>query len=381
MADKQENRKNLFQARSQFRILSQWGSILHVFALCVLLVFGLVQFPKESLINQKLGVQSASVETKQLRQRLLELLDRMVRYQSYYRQINGQFTRDLQRLGLPRRYFEENWADVHRAYEIAVVDVGPSKLLIMASGIANIDPDTQTRHDRIVIDERLRVNANFPLPHLSRQYLLEEVKRRLNLQKKNRSAFSSLADEYWNYGKFAQAGEVKRFALGRRAPVRGERVVLPKGGREVASIFSETSNRIRSIQWGEAEAPAPRRIASKTEIHAILGRARLAQHIHLQESGTYARRWKELDSVAGFRFRRTTQEISNLRLEPIEADDNSFMVSLKGTSGSLLGEVFSINEAGTVKQIRFSDTIINRLQKSQEWLEKNLYIREVGETN
>lgn len=370
----EERRKEdakIFQRRGQFRFLHLWGSVIHLFSLVVLFVFAVTQYPQETSFEAKQRVRKSRQEVVQMRRDLLELLDRIVRYQKYYKQIYGQYTRDIKRLGLPQKFFSGDWKRLHERYEISVADIGPSKLLVLAIAASDRVGDADIQHDRIVMDERLRVNANFQIPALSRSYLLEEVNRRLRLFAFGMQSLPGLADSYWRITR--STIEAKKSAIGLQAPVRGERVVLPAKQRSVASIFVETTKRIRSIKWEDkAISPQNKVAADLHQIKSLLFKARFAQHVYRQETGRYARRWQDLDRFNGFGFRTIASQLNNVKLQPLEADTKTFMVSLKGTSGNLLGEIFSINEKGTLKQIRFSKQLIDQLQQSTEWLEKNL---------
>ncbi len=84
-----------FRIRARIRRWRFWGSLFHLGTLLLAVVALALSLPKSGVL---LGGES--VRQAELRQELMQYLDRLVRYEHYYRELNGRFTRDLTRLGI-----------------------------------------------------------------------------------------------------------------------------------------------------------------------------------------------------------------------------------------------------------------------------------------
>ena len=136
--------QELFSARQRIRRWKAVASAFHLLSvavsiLCILLALPYVESRNANQITQEWK------EEQESRQMLIETLDRLVRYQRYFHDIYGRYTRDLSRILLPNRLATGDLEQLRRSYEISVIEVQPKRFLILATGIKNTD--------RITVDE------------------------------------------------------------------------------------------------------------------------------------------------------------------------------------------------------------------------------------
>jgi hypothetical protein len=305
------------------------------------------------------------------RQLLLEAMDKLARYQRHYRELHGRFTRDLARLSLPAQLASGSQEALRRNYELSVLEVRPNRFLLLATGLDN--------PDRVTIDENHRINANFVLPPPSRAYLYEEADRLMRLRAQGQASGEGLFSRYWKVDPAESLGWV---AVGQRNPVLGERREL-SSGREVSSLFTsvreKTQNRIIRGRFPSGRAPAAdagaheryKGVLAVSDVKEWLAAAHLAQHLHFRERGQFAQRWEELDGVSDYGFANRMRAVKNLRVHPIElvAGMEGYRLTLEGTTGELLGEQFVIDRSGSVRQVRYTETLIQQLQETTSILE------------
>jgi len=306
------------------------------------------------------------------RQLLLEALDKLARYQRHYSELHGRYTRDLARLSVPSRLTSGTQEALRRHYEISVLEVRPSRFLILASGVDN--------SDRVTIDESHRINANFVLPAPARAYLFEEAERMIRLTEEGLPQSAGLVSRYW---QLRQEDGASWVAVGVRAPVMGERRAIP-GGRGMATIFSSVREKMQSRLSSTspaatrmpAEAAIPAHGAHKeildgSDVSDWLLAAHQAQHVHLRERGRFAARWEELDSVSDYYFSERMRAVKNLRVHPIELSGGreGYRLVVEGTSGDLQGEQFMMDSGGVLRQVRYTEALIQQLQETTNILE------------
>lgn len=346
------------------------GAVCHLGVLILVVAVAAVR-PEASSLNQS-PLREIDPESLRARQALLEALDYYVRYQQYYREVYGRFSRDLAELGVPDMLALGSLEEVRRNYEISVLEASSKRLVILATAQPGAAVAPGTRSDRITVDERFRLNANFQLPPLAKKYLLTEADRGLSLRFKGREALLGLSADYWSFEPKQEAEKIRWSAVGKQGPVLGNlrhhaNPSLPERG--LASVFTRVSRHLggtkRSIAANEEHAELGVR-----QIRYLLADARLAQHIHLRERGFYAEDWQALDQVTSFRIVERLDRSPNLSREPIELLRNSsFELRLKAISGPLLGEVFSMGLSGELKQIRFTDVLVKKLNESSKILQ------------
>lgn len=363
----------LFAARQRIR---RWKSIaggFHLlsvagFVLCLLWVLPLVGNKGGLQLSQELRQQQEG------RQLLLEALDRIVRYQHYFHDIHGRYTRDLTRLSLPTRFASGDLEQLLRAYEISVIEVQPRRFLLLATGVKSTD--------RVTVDESYRLNANFVMPPPSRSYLLEEADRMLNLRSQGKGAQEGIFTRYWAIER--SPDDQSWVAVGVRSPVLGERREF-EADRALASIFASVSERVKSKmrvasppaeEEGEGEPEASgsglfKEILSASDVQEWLERARLAQHVHMRENGHYAKKWESLDAVSDYHFSERMKAAKNIRVHPIslQAEGKDFQLTLEGTSGEMMGEQFLMDRSGAMRQVRYTEALIHQLQEGTNILE------------
>ncbi|RZA05781.1 MAG: hypothetical protein EOP11_12010 [Proteobacteria bacterium] len=308
------------------------------------------------------------------RQLLLEAMDKLSRYQGYYAEVNGRFTRDLSRLSMPAQLGSGTWEELRRDYEISVLEVHPNRFLLLATGVNN--------SDRVTIDESFRLNANFVLPPPSRAYLVEEADRLLRLKQEGIEPKEGVFTRFWSLTPEEGAGLV---AVGQRPPVMGERRTL-EARREVASLFSAVGNQVKDTMGFDpsVSGPAENSEGAKTsagykenleskDVTEWLQAAQLAQLSHRRELGRYAKRWEDLDRVSSYRFGDRMRVARNVRVHPIELSGqgkrSAYRLTLEGTTGDLMGEQFVIDDTGTMRQVRYTESLIQQLQSNTNLLE------------
>lgn len=344
----------LFSVRQR---LKRWKLIAGSFHLITLSLFVMVLawvLPQWSgARGGALGSFALGAQTEK-RQLLIEALDKLARYQKYHFETNGRYTRDISRLALPDALASGSYSQLTREYEISVLELWPNRFLLLASGI--------TSSDRVTVDDRNRITANFVLPSPSRAYLLEEADRMVRLKSEGREFLESYASRFWKVSKDEAAGWV---ALGERAPVLGERRENAPS-REVASIFSAVSEQLRN-RVGDAQGPKEQNRVNAAEVLDWLTKAHQAQHIHFREKGRYAAKWEDLDKFSSFGFGKL-REAKNIRISPLEVSAAGYRMVVEGTEGELMGEQFLADQSGAVRQVRYTEALINQLQKTTDLL-------------
>jgi hypothetical protein len=387
--------QKLFSARQRIR---RWKSIAGGFHLlsvaacvfCLLWALPMVASKSDFELTQEWKEQQEN------RQMLVEALDRLVRYEHYFHDINGRFTRDLARLELPSRLASGDLEQLRRSFEISVIEVQPKRFLLLATGVKNTD--------RVTIDESHRLTANFPVPPPTRAYLLEEADRLLGLKAQGIEAEDGLFTQYWQITREEQTWA----AIGAKQPVVGERREL-QGEHALETIFEQVSERVKGQMGlpkagGVVEGPAPasvdgadarasseldgttaslfKEVLTPSDVQEWLEAARLAQHVHKREHGHYAKRWEQLDAVSDYHFAERMRAVKNIRVHPIElsGDEREFHFTLEGTSGDLMGEQFVMDRTGSMRQVRYTEALIHQLQEGTNLLENAFRINPVEDS-
>jgi len=354
--------------------------------LCVLWALPFVASKSDMQASQEWRARQES------RQLLVEALDRLVRYQHYFHDIHGRFTRDIARLSLPNRLASGDLEQLRRNFEISVIEVQPKRFLLLATGVSSAD--------RVTVDESHRLNANFVVPPPTRAYLLEEADRMLNLKAQGMPPQDGIYSSYWQLEKAPE--DQSWVAMGVRQPVVGERRDF-QGERALASIFAAVSERVKMKMGGVATAPqesekaqtaeeaeaqalaeleAPKanmfkEVLAASDVQEWLERARLAQHVHMRELGRYARKWENLDVVSDYHFAERMKVAKNIRVHPIalNADATDFQLTLEGTSGDMMGEQYLMDRSGSMRQVRYTEALIHQLQEGTNILENTFHFQ------
>lgn len=354
--------------------------------LCVLWALPFVVSKSDMQASQEWRARQES------RQMLVEALDRLVRYQHYFHDIHGRFTRDIARLSLPNRLASGDLEQLRRNFEISVIEVQPKRFLLLATGVSNTD--------RVTVDESHRLNANFVVPPPTRAYLLEEADRMLNLKAQGMAPQDGIYSSYWQLEKAPE--DQSWVAMGVRQPVVGERRDF-QGERALASIFAQVSEQVKNKMGGVAstvkdstpaktaeqeeeealaalEAPKAnmfKEVLAASDVQEWLERARLAQHVHMRELGRYARKWENLDGVSDYHFTERMKVAKNIRVHPIalSADASDFQLTLEGTSGDMMGEQYLMDRSGSMRQVRYTEALIHQLQEGTNILENTFHFQ------
>jgi hypothetical protein len=224
---------------------------------------------------------------------LIELLDRMVSYEHYYRSVYGRFTTDLGRIGVgvPRLFREQ--------YQLRAVEVSHDRLVITASSESN-----GRLGDLVSIDQDFRLHASFPVPAPRLQYLKSQAFKHLrSLRDAPGGQLHEEQGVYRGYFSYEIRHDMKdrrvAVATGVRAPVVGVELEMGQG-MEMADVEAELLSG-ESPAGGEVAEPDHESVAGDDGM-TTLEEAYLAQRIFHGELGRYARNWSELSRVAHFKF-------------------------------------------------------------------------------
>lgn len=218
-----------------------------------------------------------------LRRKLLETLDRIVTYQHYYKAVYGSYTRIAGRLGVPIP------KQVEDAYEIRVVEASGERLLISALSEAG-----GRISDYVVVDQRYRVRANFPIPSPDSAYLTQAATKHIR-------AILSMPD-----GSHLQEKGVFQgyFTFETQKDSKGRPVVNAVGVRSPVDGLRVSSEDLTGQAMQRPES-TPEFRTGQREGHDVVGSMQetyLAQRIFRGETGRYAKTWDELSRIAAFHF-------------------------------------------------------------------------------
>lgn len=236
-------------------------------------------------------VHRQSEQTLQLqssrRREVVEVLDRVVAFQHYYRSVYGHFTKLLNRIGytIP--------PGVLSAYDIRVAEASSERLLITA--ISEIDGRAA---DVISIDQDFEVRSNISLPMPRPEYLRAQALKHLRTLRE--APAGQGAEEQGVYRGFFRF-EVRKdsqdrriaFAVGVRPPVVGLQLEQGEGEGDSALPMD-----FAEVPVSEAPATGQRSVGN---VMSSMEEELLAQRIFLGEVGRYARTWSELTKIAHFK--------------------------------------------------------------------------------
>ncbi|MGZ6290262.1 MAG: hypothetical protein ACXWQO_18885, partial [Bdellovibrionota bacterium] len=168
-------------------------------------------------------------------------------------------------------------------------------------------------------------------------------------------------------------------AFGTRTPVLGEKREL-EGQSEPNSIFAAVSEQVKqrmgmaterglaSLARNEGLLPSSpyKENLGVQEVREWLEAGRFAQEIYRREKGEIARRWEDLDLVSDFHFADRMRAVKNIRVHPVDvgADRKTYRLTLEGTAGDLMGEQFVVDQEGVVRQVRYTEALIQQLQET-----------------
>ncbi len=358
-----------FYAGERFLWAKFLHAVFHLSAIVGVILVSAFYYPMQARSMQKIG--SGSEESLRLRQLLVEVMDYSVRYQRYYREVYGRYAREFEGLGIPEQLSIGTLSEIRRYYEISFIESDPKRLMVLASAKPNHPSGLGLEGDRLIIDENYRINGNFPVPHPSKKFLAEESDRVLQLRIRRRQAEIGLAKSYWKFEPRFEGERAKWIAVGIKAPVNGMQRLPsiipaePAESRSIASIFHQVKRHLsaRVAKKDRTNEATNEQEFGSNEIHFLLSDARLAQHIHFREAGIYSSDWPSLDRYSSFRIEERAKASSNVDLNEIELTPDGFLLKIKITRGELIGELFSMNEIGELKQIRYTDILVGELQQ------------------
>lgn len=226
--------------------------------------------------------------TSDRRIEVIELLDRIVAYEHYYRSVYGHFTQILNRVGMSVP------ASVSSQYAVTVVEAAGDRLLVTA--VSELGGKVA---DQISIDQDFRLRANFSLPPPRPDYLkalaLKQLRQLRDAPEGRTPVETGVFRDYFRYDVRNDANSRRvAFAVGVRPPVVGLQLELaPGAGGLLESSSIEATLALEENRTGQK---------SRGDIQHALEQAYLAQQIFRGEMGRYARSWGELSQIADFRF-------------------------------------------------------------------------------
>lgn len=236
----------------------------------------------------------AGPESGEHRLDAIELLDRIVAYEHYYRSVYGHFTKFLSRFGVSIPASVSGW------YEIRVVEADGDRLLVTA--ISEVAGRTV---DQISIDQDYRLRSNFPLPPPRADYLRVLALKQLRLLRDapdgRSSAETGAFRDFFRYDVRTDSSSQRvAFAVGIRPPVLGVQLELGPGTSTLP--LAGPGGAGMETNWAIEEG----RVGQKSpgSVMHPLEQAYLAQQIFRGEVGRYARSWSELSRIADFRFEK-----------------------------------------------------------------------------
>lgn len=226
------------------------------------------------------------------RRELLEVLDRLVAYEHYYRSVYGHFTKLISRLGYP---IPPGLSDI---YEVRVSEAAHERLLITAFS----EVDGRTR-DLVSVDQDYEVRASFDLPAPRPEYLKSLALKQLRLLRD--APFGQSIEEqglfrgYFRYELRQDSQDRKNaLAVGIKAPVVGIQLELGAETEELAEQAGQTGQKDESLDFDPVQTGQK----PSGNVMSTLEEAYLAQRIFRGEVGRYAKSWSELAKIAAFRF-------------------------------------------------------------------------------
>lgn len=262
-----------------------------------------------SQVSQQENADSQTALTAQRRE-LLEVLDRAVAYEFYYRSVYGHFTKLLHRVGVA---IPQTIRDV---YDIRVVEASSHRLLITA--ISEVEGRNV---DLVSIDQDYRLNANFPLPAPRSEFLQSQALKHIRtIESLPASQTLEESGIYQGYFRFEVTRDSQNqksvIAYGLKAPVLGVQIDSKSGLESRVSTGEMASAPLKKgqkpqdpLEWGAFEGWSSASTGQKPvgQVMSTLEEAVLAQKIFRGETGRYAKDWAELAQIAAFRFKDQNQ--------------------------------------------------------------------------
>jgi hypothetical protein len=243
--------------------------------------------------------------SQELRQELIENLDRLVSYQHYYHSLNGRFTLVLNRIGLPLSL------RVSSEYDVRVLVASSDELLIHA-----VSEKNGKVLDRVSIDQDYKIHANFLIPAPRRSYLRATALKHLRLLREAPRGVvvpeRGVYQGYFEYSvKTSSDDHVHAFAHGIKAPVVGDRIELN------SSNDQELAMELESILTDEWSGNAGEWFAEWSGEQEFL-----AQNIFLGETGRYAKDRSELARTTRFQLYSSQLPNDSLCQLPTDSPDD-----------------------------------------------------------
>jgi hypothetical protein len=218
------------------------------------------------------------------RRELMEVLDRLVAYEHYYRSVYGHFTKLVSRLGYSVP------AELSEVYDIRVSEASRDRLILSAQSEIN----GRQQQDMVTVDQSYEVHSSFVPPVPRPEYLKGLALKQLRVL---RDAPIGQAHEelgvftgYFHYEQLKDSQNRKVVtAVGLKPPVLGVQLELGSGEPEISEVTRGNMPEILG------QKPSSNTMSTLEEAY-------LAQRIFHAEVGRYAKNWSELARIASFRF-------------------------------------------------------------------------------
>jgi hypothetical protein len=298
-------------------------------------------------------------------------LDLFVRAERAIRIEGGSFTRALGRvpdvLGALPLY-----------YHIDVARVGRDQLLVVASGEVHRDMTMNAipgiAGDRVAIDERFRVKANFPFPTPPRDYLHVLARNVMNrivneqLRVPSEAEISRWEGVFHGYFKYdvrtlSQGGKTV-VATGVAAPVKGE--VIDIGGEGTSTNLYEWVYNHRHT------------IGLDRELLGGLEKIYLAERIYHEHTGVYAPTFQRLipanNGLASYGTEGGPFAIQEFQIDPTfgfhaelaERAPDREPAGSTNAEGSGIPRAWSVNGYGQVSQVSSIEGLMQQFENTRD---------------
>lgn len=317
---------------------------------------------------------------------LLELLDTYMRYEHYYKELHGRFTYDLRNLAVFHGFSSSDLLYLEAVYEIYAVKLDDGSFSISAISKNSYEKEKNKLVEKISLNEKFRVMANFPVPSPSKTYLIKEAYRMLRQHSLGRKLVGGVSTPYLSFHQQTLYGDKHYwYADGLRGEIKGDRYaingasssLLGENALDTEEQFSDSfSLALRADNMGHRKVSF-----SQEDFYAFLEEARFAQYSYEKETGRKANSWRELDLFFRFHFEHRSKRVDNFSLEVITVDKGDTLLAVRGTMGTLLGEYFSLGEKGKLERLQYTNIFINEVQRSTDLLrgnERGFQVKELG---
>lgn len=312
--------------------------------------------------------------SSEFRVELLMALDLFVRAERVLRDESSAFTRSIGRI-------PDVLGSLTQYYKIEVARATRDQLLVIATGEGSksLGESFPIIGDRLAIDGDFRINANFPIPDPSRDYLQTLARTVMNRiqsghfripDRRELDAWEGIFRGYFRYEiRPTSVGGRTIVAIGTRTPLTGEVVEMQDG----ADLY-EWVYRHRNSFWAERE------------LYWHLETLYLAERINQEHMGSYASsmarlvpKWASLAALSG---ELSAAAIQELQLDPtfgFHAEVAPRAPASLGTdrkddaAGTISNAVraWSVNGYGQVSEVATVERLVDEFEMTRKKVESH----------